>query len=265
MSVADNTNTTSVTQEQVQQLHSLFSQLEAQQVEMFYKHYQQWRLTQQVAVLQDQLATIEQHIVDNDVLMQLTQPSPIALATLTRLQSYGVDDIDLLDNMLERGDTWLDHTLQLLEQCERLDFIHDNYTEWCLHALEGAYDWLDSIHENEEVQLVQQQVTRAEFVPDDTEALLVQKLMSEDETLKIPAVQPISASQQVDTPSVPTDDNRHPLVIPSMLSYPMNTSVDEKLSPVTTASAHEIPCKDKQQKSPRVGLIARIMAKVWQT
>lgn len=265
MSAADNTNTPPAMQEEyVQQLHVLFSLVDAQHVETFYKSYQHWQLKQQRMVLQEQLATIEQHIVDNSVLMQLTQPSPIALATLTRLQSYGVDDVDLLDSMLEHGDTWLDHTLQLLEQCERLDFIHDNYTEWCRHALEGAYDWLDSINENEVArreQLIDEQVAQqAAIVDDTTEALLVQKLMSEDETLKIPAI------ILVPTSSAP---------IPSILSYSTKAEVapeaflqHEEHTPMPTPPVYTTPSAasaDKQQKSPKRGLVSRVMAKVWRT
>ncbi len=238
MSVADNTNITPA----VDDLHSLFSQLNSQQVEAFYKNYQQWQLEQQGIVLQEQIAAIEQQIVDNQVLMQLTQPSPIALATLTRLQSYGVDDIDLLDRMLERGDTWLDHTLELLEQCERLDVIHGNYTEWCQHALEDAYNWLDSMHNDEESQPLLEQATQTETSDDTTETLLIQRLMSEDEI-----------QQQIP--------------IPSILSYPttIETHPAGSIQPQEDVHGHETPAKETQQKSPKHGLVSRILARVWHT
>ncbi len=303
MSVADNANT--LPAPHAEQLASLFSQLDAQQVEIFYKSYQLWQLEQQSVTLQEQLVMLEQQSVDNDVLMQLTQPSPIALATLTRLQSYGVDDVDLLDSMLERGDTWLDHTLQLLEQCERLDVIHGNYTEWCRHALEGAYEWLDSMPENEIAQPVHLQVMQAEISDDTTEALLLQKLMSEDETVKVPAIKPIPTS----TEPVGTDSSRPSLIhnayeepepVGTDLSRPSSTpdtyeepepvgtdssrpsgvsitdegrdksvpttspQVQEDI-PVPAAPAHETPPEERQQKSPKHGLVSRILARVWQT
>ncbi len=243
MSVADNTNIIPTADD----LCTLFSQLDTQQVEAFYKNYQQWQLEQQGIVLQEQIAAIEQQIVDNQVLMQLTQPSPIALATLTRLQSYGVDDVDLLDRMLERGDTWLDHALQLLEQCERLDVIHGNYTEWCQHALEDAYNWLDSMHNDEESQPVLEQATQTETSDDTTEALLIQRLMSEDE-------------------------NQQQISIPSILSYPTTIethSTDSIQSQedalVVSTLTHETSSKETQQKSPKHGLVSRILARVWHT
>ncbi len=258
MSVADDKSGIFARQESVEQIHVLFSQLDPQQVKEFYQSYQHWRRQQHAIALQEQIVAVEQHIVDNNVLMQQVQPSSIALATLTRLQSYGVDDVDLLDTMLERGDTWLDHTLQLLEQCERLGFIDDNYTEWCQHSLEGAYDWLESIDEAElqqSVQLQPEPVTQEEITDDTTEVLLRKKLMSEDETIKgLP----------------PTDVcSQHAIAIPSILSYvvqepKMVTTTKEGCIPTSIAPAHTATSKRKQQKSPKHGLVFRILAKVWQ-
>ncbi len=252
MSVTDNTNNVSATPESVEQVHLLFSQLEPQHVEAFYQHYHYWQQQQHAVVLQEQIAVVEQHIINNNILMQNAQPSPIALATLTRLQSYGVDDVDLLDAMLERGDTWLDHTLQQLEQCERLDLIHDNYTEWCRLALEGAYNWLDSISETEATaveQRSQEAATAEQIVDDATESLLLEKLMSEDETVKI-------------------ESSRQPLiVIPSLLNYAIeNTTPTIAIAEPTQQPEEQTPSPtDKQEKSPKHGFVSRIMAKVWQT
>jgi len=257
MSVADDANTLPAIHEE--HIRSLFSQLDAQQVEAFYKHYQQWQLAQQDVVLQQQLATLEQQIVDNRVLMQLMQPSPIALATLTRLQSYGVDDVDLLDSMLERGDTWLDHTLQLLEQCERLDVIHGNYTEWCRLALEDAYNWLDSMHNNEVAQ-EPEQTTQAEISSDTTEALLRQKLISEPEPLGTDVSRPSSVIETLEGRDTSVPTGSHSYTIPSILSYPIDRIQAQEDIPVPAAPVHETPPKEEQQKSPKYGLMSRILA-----
>ncbi len=283
MSVTDNTNNVSATPASVEQVHLLFSQLEPQHVEAFYQHYHHWQQQQHAAVLQEQIAVVEQHIVNNNILMQNAQPSPIALATLTRLQSYGVDDVDLLDAMLERGDTWLDHTLQQLEQCERLDLIHDNYTEWCKLALEGAYDWLDSISETEATAVTQQshEADITEQVVDDaTESLLLEKLMSEDETVKIERNrQPVIvipsrlsyAMKERKAEALSVENAQQPrLAIPSLLSYAMeNTTTPIAIEEPTQQPEEQTPSPpvstDTQQKSPKHGLVSRIMAKVWQT
>src|SRR5258708_1021667 len=128
-------------------LHDLFAQLVPQDIEQFYQTYQFWSLQQRIEILQIQVEALQQQIEQNAELMQQVRPSAISLAALARLQASGVEDIALLEKMLERGEMWLDQTIQLLDQCERLDLIHGNYTEWCEHALEGAYNWLHSIRE----------------------------------------------------------------------------------------------------------------------
>jgi hypothetical protein len=127
------------------EISQLFAKLPPRDVAEFYASYQQWLRQQQIAQLQTRIANVRQQIAANDLQMQQAHPSAIALASLARLQSNGVIDLDLLDRMLERGDTWLDNTIQHLEYCEKFDFIRGNYTEWCEHALEGAYDWIDSM------------------------------------------------------------------------------------------------------------------------
>src|SRR3989442_655138 len=103
------------------EISSIFTRLNPQQVEQFYTSYQQWTLQQQIAQLQTQIHTLHQHIAENNEHLQQLQPSPIALANLVRLQSNGVSDIDLLDRMLERGEEWLDQTMQRLTYCEQFD------------------------------------------------------------------------------------------------------------------------------------------------
>ncbi len=284
MNNIDNSNTAHTVQDDTsEQVNAFFSQLDPQQVEQFYQGYQQWQRQQQVVLRQSQIEMLEKQITDNAVLMQLIQPSPIALATLTRLQSYGVDDVDLLDAMLEHGDTWLDHTLQLLEHCERLDIIHDNYTEWCRHALEGAYDWIDSMNGANTSPSQEQTVRSQEEPPDEnTEILLLQKLMSEDETTRLPTIGY-------------TRKNQSEVEIPSILSYStsIETSANEPGTPVTnanelqtiadasiaaqeelltaavdpiaTSTSSATSHTTKKRKSPGSGLVSRILAKAWQT
>jgi hypothetical protein len=139
--------------------------------------------------------------------MQEVQPSAVALATLVRLQANGVSDIELLDRMLERGEEWLDATMQRLDYCEQLDgFLSDDYEQWCRHAIEGAYDWIDSLRRQAE-QEAASGVNLSSASPDSTEDTLsdateeqmISKLSSdevEDEvasleiTVKRPAITP---------------------------------------------------------------------------
>jgi len=215
------------------EINSIFARLDPQDVERFYQSYQLWTLQQQIVGLQTQITGLQQQIAENNERMQQAHPSAIALATLAQLQSYGVTDIDLLDLMLERGESWLDQTMQRLAYCEQFDFIRgNNYTEWCEHALEGAYDWIDSMQNAssspEESSLAATSTTRAantnSTLDEATEEILLQKLMSDEEafmleaTLKRPAVSPaqsgetaspvdtsLAADTQPDLPHTPTE------------------------------------------------------------
>ncbi len=127
---------------------AIFAQLNQQDVEEFYAGYQYWRLQHHIQMLQIRLNNARRQILENTQHMQEAHPTAVELATLARLQANGVSDVELLDRMLERGELWLDRTMQRLDYLERLDdFIRDDYTQWCQHALEGAYDWIDSVLE----------------------------------------------------------------------------------------------------------------------
>ncbi len=196
------------------EINFIFARLDPQDVERFYQSYQLWTLQQQIAGLQTQITTLHQQIAENNERMQRSHPSAIALATLARLQSYSVTDVDLLDHMLARGEAWLDQTMQRLAYCEQFDFIRDNYTEWCQHALDGAYDWIDSMQNSstisspEESNLAVTYAARTNGSLDEvTEEILLQKLMSDEEafmlesTLKRPTIpaQPQEPRSPVDT------------------------------------------------------------------
>ena len=187
--------------------NSVFAQLNPQHVEQFYAGYQLWTLQQRMAEVQAQIAVLTQQLVENTAHLQRVQPSAIALAALARLQSNGVSDITLLDRLLERGEEWLDRIMQRLTYCEKFDFIRGNYTDWCEHALEGAYDWIDSVEEinakdvSTPSPLSSSSISTSESDTSNamqnqtTEELLLQKLMSEEHennlyapTVKIPVI-----------------------------------------------------------------------------
>lgn len=127
------------------ELSRIFARLTARQVEEFYAAYQYWLLQQQMARVQDAMELLRAQMLETSRQAQQTQPSALILASLALLQSKGVRDLDVLERMLERGESWLDATMERLERCEQLGFIQDNYEEWCQHALEDAYDWIDSM------------------------------------------------------------------------------------------------------------------------
>ncbi len=180
-------------------IDTVFAQLNPRDIEEFYTRYQSWNLHQQIAALQNRLDDLHRQIAENTQRMQEVHPTALALATLARLQSNGVSDIDLLDRMLEQGELWLDRTMQRLEYFEQLDdFISDDYTHWCQLALEGAYDWIDSMLDGSSTSS-SPVATEEEELTGTTEEVFLQKLSSdehedEDEssmletTLKRPAI-----------------------------------------------------------------------------
>ncbi len=159
----------------------IFGQLNQHDVEEFNIGYQCWNLRQQITALQSRIGNLHQQIAENTQRMQEVQPSAIALATLARLQSNGVNDIDLLDRMLEQGELWLDRTMQRLEYFEQLnDFISDDYTQWCQLALEGAYDWIDSMLDGGSPSSSSVADSKEEELAEATEELFLQKLSSDE-------------------------------------------------------------------------------------
>src|SRR5579884_2603630 len=129
------------------ELSKIYGKLNSQDVEQFYAGYQLWQLQQQALSLEAQIEDLRREIAANAHLIQMVHLPAIALATLARLQASVVNDIAFLDRMVERGEEWLDRTMQRLDYCEQLDFMIDDYTQWCQNALEGAYDWIDSMRE----------------------------------------------------------------------------------------------------------------------
>jgi hypothetical protein len=172
-----------------EEIQQIFAQLDPHAVEQFYAGYQLWALQKQLHELQTRIENVQSQMKFHHEEMQRLSPTPIALASLALLQSHGVNDPDLLDRMLERGEEWLDSTMQRLVYCEQMNFIQDdNYTQWCELALEGAYDWISSIQLHDvsapplfpEAEISEgQDTTSAELLP-PTEEMLLHKLMSED-------------------------------------------------------------------------------------
>lgn len=183
----------------------VFSRLPEQDIEQFYAQYQLWLLRRRVPIIQKQIEALDEHLAENQQVIQSLQPSAVALAVLARLQSNGVSNIELLDQMLERGEDWLDRMMQRLDYCEQVeDFIQGDYTQWCYRSLEGAYDWIDtllgSVEEGEEPRPPVEEDGAA------TEELLLQKLRLDDEeemleaTLRQPAVKDEGESEEPAAP-----------------------------------------------------------------
>lgn len=173
-----------VEQEFLDQLQTIFTSLQPEEVEQFYAAYRQWHLQQRIVELRQRLAVLSEHIGENELRIQQYRPSPIALASIARLQANGVSDIDLLDQMLERGEAWLDTTMQHLDYFEQFEnFLSDDYTQWCRRALEDAFEWMDSLLTAGAAPSTASAPADGETASSEdageTEAMLLQKLASE--------------------------------------------------------------------------------------
>ena len=225
---------------------AVFAQLNQQDIEEFYTGYQRWNLQHQLEVLQTRLEDLRKQIDVNTARMQEVHPTALELATLARLQSNGVSDIDLLDRMLEQGELWLDRTMQRLDYLEQLDdFIRDDYTQWCQHALEGAYDWIDSVLDGNPTSLPLAAASEEEGLTKATEELFLQKISDDEDesvmletTMKRPSI--IIADLAESIPS--TEDT---LVVVEAAPTPENTTpVLEEINPVDTISTTDLPAEE---------------------
>src|SRR5579872_3688163 len=74
------------------EINAIFAHLDRRDVEQFYASYQLWILQQHIAEVQARIQSVTQQIAENQEHLQRVHPSAIALATLARLQSNGVND-----------------------------------------------------------------------------------------------------------------------------------------------------------------------------
>ena len=225
---------------------AVFAQLNQQDIEEFYTGYQRWNLQHQLEVLQTRLEDLRKQIDVNTARMQEVHPTALELATLARLQSNGVSDIDLLDRMLERGELWLDRTMQRLDYLEQLDdFIRDDYTQWCQHALEGAYDWIDSVLDGNPTSLPLAAASEEEGLTKATEELFLQKISDDEDesvmletTMKRPSITIADLAE-----SIPSTEDT--LVVVEAAPTPENTTpVLEEINPVDTISTTDLPAEE---------------------
>jgi hypothetical protein len=229
-------------------IDTVFTHLNQQDIEEFYNSYQRWSRQQQIEILQIQLDNLRKQILTNTARVQEVQPTAIELATLARLQSNGVSDVVLLDRMLDQGESWLDRTMQRLDYLEQLDdFIREDYTQWCRHALEGAYDWIDTVLDSNPTSLPPSAGTEDKELTEATEALFLQKISNdkdEDElvmletTLKRPS---ITITDQSDS-DLSTEET--PATGEAATTLKLTKSVPEEAHPVSSISATDHPAEE---------------------
>ncbi len=233
-------------------LDIVFTQLNPRDIEEFYATYQSWNLRQQIADLQNQLDDLHRQVAENTHCMQEVQPTAIALATLARLQSNGVKDIDLLDRMLEQGEMWLDRTMQRLDYFEHLDdFISDDYTHWCQLALEGAYDWIDSMLDGSTSSSSPGAASEEEQATGTTEEVFLQKLGIDDHldessmletTLKLSSITTDHSSEPLPQSEGPVSEEEPPGVEEATLAQ--EETFPGEVTPASVLPGEDSPAQE---------------------
>jgi len=150
--------------------------------------------------------------------------------------------------MLERGEAWLDRTMQRLDYLEQLDdFISDEYTQWCQHALEGAYDWIDTVLDGNATSEPSTVTTsymmedvKDEKLVEATEELFLQKISTDEEDESL--LQEITMKR----PSITTDDLEEVV-----------TSTEDTHAGIEAAS----PLENTMSKGPN--FIKRFFGRIW--
>jgi len=253
------------------EINHVFAHLQPHDVEQFYAVYQQWLRQSTIANLQAQIESLRNQIAENNLRIQQVQPSSIALSIIARLQSNGVTDLNLLDRMLDRGEAWLNSAMQHLDYCELFDFIRGNYAEWCEHALEGAYDWIDSMQEfdvadvanNDKIPTASMTGSTStaiaspqpgEPLNEATEEIFLQKLMSEEDVSLLDTPQEtsiISSTTQEETIVTPTpledQDTAHMQAIGPRAAQSVSEHSIEKHSPQEIPASSSVDATDPTQ------------------
>ena len=252
-------------------IRAIFAQLNQQEIEEFYIGYQYWNLQHQIEILQIRLNDLRKQIIENTERIQKVQPTAIELATLARLQSNGVNDVDLLDRMLERGESWLDRTMQRLDYLEQLDdFISDEYTQWCQHALEGAYDWIDSVLDDNAPSQPSTVTTsntmedvKEEKLIEATEELFLQKITSdEDESFmqEITTKRPSITTADFEEVVILSEDTHAGIEDPAPLENA--TPIMEETNPVDTSE--DTKTSSRKRVAPKgLNFIERFLGRIW--
>ncbi|MBA2676909.1 MAG: hypothetical protein H0U76_00705 [Ktedonobacteraceae bacterium] len=258
-------------------LDQLFRRLKAEDIEQFYMAYQLWSQRQQIEQLKLQMLSLQRKIDENAASMEQYQPSAIELASLAQLQACGVADTDVLDKMLVRGEEWLDHSIQLLERCEQLDLIGGDYTQWCEHALEGAYDWIDSMSDPN-LQEVNAETSKGpeisvESTIEVTEEQLLRKLMSEEgetpeisQEAEIETVATLSDTEERrDQESPPAHGEESEITISDTLEQrheiaPLSSEATDIKSPQQKHS-HDLLPSNKRASKQKKGLLSALLSR----
>ncbi len=123
---------------------SLYERIPLEAMQQVANSYMAWYVEKATQELDETIDRLRTELEGNDKQEAVFKPSASELESMRRLQSNRVNDVDLLDRLVERGEDWLVLTMQRLDYFERAGLSPNDYPAWCEHALSGAYDWIDA-------------------------------------------------------------------------------------------------------------------------
>jgi hypothetical protein len=161
--------------------------------------------------------------------------------------------------------------MQRLDYLEQLDdFISDEYTQWCQHALEGAYDWIDSVLDDNAPSQPSTVTTshtmedvKEEKLIEATEELFLQKITSdEDESLmqEITTKRPSITTADFEEVGILSEDTHAGIEDPAPLENA--TPIMEETNPVDTSE--DTKTSSRKRVSPKgLNFIERFLGRIW--
>jgi len=122
----------------------LYERIPPEAVREFSEAYFAWYANRALQELDDRIKAVRADLAVNDAREEELRPTDIELEAIELLQARGVDDVELLDRLVGRGEDWLAETVQRLAYFEHAGLAPTSYPQWCEYALAGAYDWIDT-------------------------------------------------------------------------------------------------------------------------
>ncbi len=122
----------------------LYERIPLEAMQQVADSYIAWYVQKVTQELDAKIAALRSELEQNDKEEAQLKPSAAELDAMRRLQSNSVNEIDLLDRLMEKGEEWLVLTMHRLDYFERAGLAPHDYPGWCEHALGGAYDWIDA-------------------------------------------------------------------------------------------------------------------------
>lgn len=124
-------------------IDKIYNNITLDQLQEFTNSYLAWYVKTNVEAQDNAIQQLRSQLQENDRNESALRPTSSELYAIESLQDRGVTDIDLLDQIIEKGENWVSLTINRLQYFENAGLAPSDYVIWCQHALSGAYDWIN--------------------------------------------------------------------------------------------------------------------------